>query len=267
MAQTLNLPQRAPDAPSGSSFVTSIKALGKAEREDRVFEQLSSGNVPDFLRRLVPVTVQSDDSAFTLTYFVTPDYLSIGPDTDYCLMPMTPMLAQRIADAAGCMLPTRKMVDDIYRAARLKLIPQPIPPGPAMVTAEVFAAHNDSVWHQRSAVLADFPLGTLVAGDKKDIILSNSIANNLKAGVPRPVVIYGWHRPDGTPIQPVYNGHGEGYADYSHGVRLVQRRMILNGRSVNMDSLLLDESRCGLLSDEGAIHTLRYSRGDSVWTK
>ena len=39
------------------------------------------------------------------------------------------------------------------------------------------------------------------------------------------VVIYGWHRLDGKPIQPVYAGHVNWYVDYSHGIRLVHRRI------------------------------------------
>ena len=54
-------------------------------------------------------------------FFVAPDYLAVGTDEDYLLTPMTPMIAQRIADRLGCTLPTRKMVDDIYAACqRLK---------------------------------------------------------------------------------------------------------------------------------------------------
>ncbi|MFH0991594.1 MAG: hypothetical protein V1799_16430 [bacterium] len=61
------------------------------------------------------------------------------------LAPMTPLLAQRLCAALHCSLPTKKMVDDIYRAAPVKLAPQPIPPSGAMITVPVFAAHNDSV--------------------------------------------------------------------------------------------------------------------------
>jgi len=52
-------------------------------------------------------------------------------------------------------------------------------------------------------VLATHPLGELVGGDKKDVVISNIIY-----GYPAPgrVVIYGWHYLSGTPIQPLYNG-------------------------------------------------------------
>ncbi len=264
VAQQLRLPPRSSDAPGGTAFIQSSRDLPRIEREERMFRQVTAGNVPDFLRRLVPVTVATPDSEERLTYFVIPDYLGIGNDTDYCLVPMTPALAQRIADTTRCSLPTRKMVDDIFRESRLQLRPQPIPPDAEMTGVPRFVAHNDSVWHQRAGFLSDFPPGVLVSGDKKDIIISNSIYTNLKPGVPLPVVIYGWHRPDGSPIQPLYNGHGAGYADYSHGVRLVQQTMFLNGKAVEIDSLLSDPALSRLLSDEGLIRIPRYPTGETA---
>ena len=257
-AQVLHLPPRKQDAPGGAAFAASIRDLPNDEREQQIFNEIMGGNVPGFLRHLVAVSVSSADSNHTLVFFVTPDYLAVGSDEDYFLTPMTPVLAQTIADSVKCRLPTRKMVNDIYSAAMLKLRPQPIPPGPAMITVGVFIQHNDSVWSQRHAFLQNFPLGVLVAGDKKDVVVSNSIRANLKPGVLRPVVIYGWQRSDGIPIQPLYNGHGESYADYSHGIRFVQREMLLDGKPVEMERVLSDSVLCPLLSDEGVIATPRY---------
>ncbi len=47
-----------------------------------------------------------------------PDYLSIGSNDDWARIPLSPMAAQQIADSLNCFLPTRKMVDDIYKAAK-----------------------------------------------------------------------------------------------------------------------------------------------------
>jgi len=52
-------------------------------------------------------------------YYVLPDYLAVGSDQNYFLCPMTPILAQRIADYAECTLPTRKMVNEIYFQAKV----------------------------------------------------------------------------------------------------------------------------------------------------
>lgn len=262
-AQVLHLPQRPADAPAGRAFAAFVASLPRDAREDEIYLHVISGNLPSFLRHLVPVTVTDSigGGLHTLTYYVLPDYLAIGSDEDYLLMPMTPILAQRIADTARCILPTRKMVDDIYRSASVKLAPKPIPPTPAMVTVRVFVDHNDSVWQQRRAFLSASPLGALVAGNKKDVIISNTMYKNLKPAVPRPVVIYGWHLLSGTPIQPLYNGHEETYADYSHGIRLIQNRAIFDGLPVDLQEMLKDSSLCRLVSDEGVLAFPRYGSG------
>ena len=131
-AQTIDLPPRATNAPSGGEFAKKISALDLAPREREITAQIFAGNVPDFLRKLCPVTVTNitDGVTNTGTFYVTPDYLAIGLDADYLLMPISGNTAQRIADRLNCVLPTRKMVDEIYAAAELKLAPSPSRPRP-----------------------------------------------------------------------------------------------------------------------------------------
>jgi hypothetical protein len=259
-AQTLTVPPRSPSAVNGDTFAASVSSLTRADREERVFQEVMAGNVPQFLRTLVPVTTRATIGGLqrAATWYVLPDYLAIGSDEDYFLMPLTPLLAQRLADALHCTMPTRKMVDAIYGKASVKLAPQPIAPSAAMTTVPVFRQHNDSVRIQRATTLAQHPLGALVGGHKKDVIISNAIVSNLKPSVPKPVVIYGWHQLNGQPIQPLYNGHGETYADYSHGIRLVQDTLILDGVPVTAATILTDQTLWPLLSDEGAIPLPRY---------
>ena len=166
---------------------------------------------------------------------------------------MTPLLAQRICNTINCTMPTKKMVDQIYTTAPCKLRPQPIPPTPEMITVPVFAQHNDSVMAIRLPVLPEYPFGTLVGGTKKDVIISNKIYQNLNPNVPKPVVIYGWHQLNGVPIQPVYNGHEETYADYSHGIRLVLDSVLVDEIPTTFTQLLANPDLCILVSDEGTI--------------
>jgi hypothetical protein len=259
-AQTLPLPPRSPDAPSRAEIIQAITPLSRENREDSLFHQIMNGNVPDFMRNLVPVTSSASigGTMYSVTYYVTPDYFAVGSDESYFLTPMTPLLAQRIADSLHCTLPTRKMVNDIYAGAPLKLAPAPIPPSAAMITVPVFAQHDSMVWSQREPQLNPFPLGSLVGGTKKDVVVSNKIRNDLKAGVPKPVVIYGWHQLNGVPIQPLYNGHGETYADYSHGIRLVQEAVQLNGSPTTVSAILQNDTLASILSDEGPIAIPRY---------
>ncbi len=208
------------------------------------------GNVPDFLRRLVPVTLTNTVEGAThhVTVFVTPDYLAVGSDEDYFLAPLSPAAAQRIANATGCLLPTRKLVDAIHAAAPLKLAPQPIPPGKEMITLPVFAQHNELVWEQRKATLAQHPPGALVAGHKKDVVRTPQLAAK-----PGKVAIYGWHRTNGVAIQPLYLGHADSWVDYSHGIRLVHQTAKLDGNDKPVAEILADPKLCALLSDEGPL--------------
>ncbi len=258
--QVLPLPPRPDSAPSRDQIIQTITPLARDVREDSLFNIITSGNVPSFLRNLVPVTSSATihGVAYSVTYYVTPEYFSVGSDVSYFLTPMTPLLAQRLADHLHCILPTRKMVNDIYFVAGLKLAPAPIPPSAEMITVPVFVQHDTMVWAQRSPELFSYPLGTLVGGTHKDVVISNKIRNELKAGVPKPVVIYGWHQLDGTPIQPLYNGHGETYADYSHGIRLVQDSVLLNGSPTTISDILRDSTYSTILSDEGPIPFPRY---------
>ena len=259
-AQTLNVPARSPSAMSGAQFVNYITSMSLTNRENAIFTEVMNGNVPAFMRIMIPVNSSATMSGttYTATYYVIPDYLAIGCDSDYFLCPMTPLLAQQIADQIGCTLPTRKMVNDIWTTATVHLSPSPIAPSPQMTTVPVFATHDSTVWVQRSAVLTTHPLGELVGGDKKDVIISNHIYGNPSPGR---VVIYGWHYTSGSPIQPLYYGHEETYADYSHGIRMVQLACTMNGAATTVNSILTSSTYNSVLSDEGLIATPRYPVG------
>ena len=256
-SQQLNLPARNTNALNGSQVINMLTPLTLTTREDSIYSQIIQGNVPDFLRTLIPVsdTVNISGISRIITYYVTPDYMALGCDSDYFLCPMTPLLAQRIADHIGYSLPTRKIVNDIWQRATVKLSPQPIAPSPQMTTVPVFADHDSMVWISRTAQLISHPLGELVGGDKKDVIISNSIYGN---PLPGRVVIYGWHQLNSVPIQNLYYGHEETYADYSHGIRLIQNEVWVDNCMNTIQSILQSVTLYTLLSDEGVISIPRY---------
>jgi hypothetical protein len=248
----LPLPERPAGAPTGSELEQQLRNLSLRNRENAVFSEIMSGNIPDFLRNMVEVSTTRiiNGTGYTLQYYVLPDYLALGSDDDYFIMPMTPMLAQRLCNALHCSLPTRRMVDQIWQAAPLRLSPLPIPPGDQMTTIPVMYEHHIMVLEQRQDSFETHPQGTLVAGHKKDVIVSNHIHNQPPPGR---VVIYGWHYPDGSPIQPVYSGHSETYADYSHGIRAVRDTVLINGEPANIRYILGHPDLHVLLSDDGPI--------------
>jgi hypothetical protein len=255
-AQTLPLPPRPSDAPGGRALMARVAPMELPEREKEITSQILGGNVPEFLRKLCPIHVSSVTNGLTntATFYAAPDYLAVGSDDDYFLVPLAPYTAQKIADALKCSLPTRKMVNAIYEAAEVKLAPSPIPPSPAMTSVTVFSNHNATVWAQRSEQLRAHPLGALVAGHKKDVVISARLA-----AAPRKVAIYGWHQTNGVPIQGLYLGHTARWVDYSQCIRLVQQKMIANGAETTVARVLEDPALSGLLSDEGVIENPRYS--------
>ncbi len=249
--QQLSLQENPSPETNGNDFVKQILSLSRSECENSLFAIIIGGHVPNFLRSLVPIktTAVINKQEYLLEYFVTPDYLSIGNDSNYFLCPMTPILAQRIANTLDCILPTKKMVDQIYTAAVAKLPPQPIPPDSIMTMLPRFIQHNDSVQLLRKPLLCQFPLGSLVAGTKKDIVVHQKIYSDLRPNRPKPVVIYGWHKLNGEAIQPPNNWHQETYVDYSHGVRLVQKIAKINGADISLIDILQDEQYHVLVSD------------------
>jgi len=238
---------RQANALGGKDFAAAVEFLDLAAREGAIYSEIRRGNIPNYLRRGVTITklMELDSQLYEVSIDVLPDYLSIGSDADHFLMPMTPMLAQRIADDLGGVLPTRIMVDMIWEAAEVKLEPDPIPPSPEMVSIAVFRDHDNKVQNARKKRLKDHPLGDLVSGTKKDIILTNRIAEK-----PSKVFIYGWHHQDGKPIQPAYGGHVNWYADYSHGIRIVAETARVNGQTMKITEILKDPQLFQLLSDE-----------------
>ena len=230
--------------------------LSLFDREETIYKEITKGNIPDYLRKLVKISITDTiaNKPYTLVIFVLPDYLSIGTNQDYLYMPVTPILAQKIAELTHCSLPSKKLVDIIYQHAKIRLEPQPIPPTKAMTTVPVFEKHNLLVQDQLSNLNRTHLNSLLVAGNKKDIILSNKIYGENSAKV----VIYGWHKTDGKPIQPVYNKHSNTWADYSHGLRLVQNRVYLNGKRTTLQKILTHPVLNKLISDEGSIEKPFY---------
>ena len=254
----LNLPERKVDAVEGSDFAHQIAGKSIEDREITVVKEVLSGNVPSFSRKLKPlkITKTLGDEKYELICFVACDYLAVGSDRDYLYMPLAPSMAQYLADSLDCLLPTKHMVDKIYTNSEIKLTPQPIPPTEKMTTIPVFRQHTDSIKQQLAQLGMDRSDTDLMAGHKKDLIISDKIYDPGKPG--GRVVIYGWHQSENNPIQPVYSGHIARYADYSHGVRFISRFALINGESILLDDVLKDLVLSKLLSDEGVIQKPYY---------
>lgn len=252
LAQPPAIPPRASNALTGSAFIASIAHANKEPREAATLREILAGNIPSFLRQLQTVEARitgADGATHVVQYEVMPDYLAIGSDSDFVRMPMTPNTAQAFGDYYGFVFPTRKMSDDIWTAARVRVEPRPLTRD--RDSTLTFLEHHRIV----EAQLAGTRRGELVAGIKKDVVVSNRLLERANR-----VAIYGWHYLNGQPIQPVYAGHVDWYIDYSHGIRPVRRMMRVDGVPMTFEAVLADSSKRALLSDEGKLAVMRYER-------
>ena len=248
----LNIPSRTADAITGSEFIEMVKDVPFEEREGKIYREISQGNIPEFLRKTTTIQSVSEDAEgvqHTVKYEVMPDYLAIGSDEDFCRIPVAPKTAQKIADLFGASLPTRKLVDEIYEHAALKLEPVAYyPVGDANERVAQFIRHNRDIETQRRR--QGGTLGQLTAGIKKDVVVSNKLSDPERT---HHVTIYGWHKLDGKAIQPLTNVHIDTYVDYSHGVRFINSEIMVDGVPMGMAEVLGDSVLYKLISDEDGV--------------
>jgi hypothetical protein len=245
----MNWPDR-PAGMTGTAFYQEAAALKWEARDSLVLQEVLSGNLPPFLRHFVPVKLSIRDSTgneHRAMLYVAPDYLSVGNKSDWARVCISPYAAQRIADSFHCFLPTRKLVDDIYRAARVK--PEPVP-------MYAFRDSTPTMW-QHHLIIEGQRKGRkgLIAGIKKDVVLSATVSQAKKTDR---VAIYGWHKRDGQPIQPLYTGHVYWWVDYSQGIRLLYRKIKVDGHWMDYTEILRDPLLARLLCDEQVCDFTRY---------
>jgi hypothetical protein len=248
----LQTPSAAEKRTGATAFYETVAAWKWRERDSLVKREILSGNIPSFLKKLVRIHVEMADSStgkqHSIDYFVTPDYLSLGTDADWARIPMTPMAAQIIADSFHCFLPTRKMVDDIYQQAVVKLAPVPM---------YAFRDSSVTMW-QHHLIVEGQRQGRkgLIAGIKKDVVIAGKILQDTR---PNREAIYGWHKLDGKAIQPLYTGHINWWVDYSHGIRLIARTVIVDGKKMDYTEVMKDPVLCKLICDEERCDFVRYA--------
>ncbi len=245
---TQRIPARPAGAPSGRAFAEELRGLTDDEREFHIQHELLTGNIPEFLRRFVPIQLHPPfaDGQPTIVICAAPDYLAIGSDDDFLLIPMRLGTALSMGIDYDFTLPTPRMVDAIYAQAAARFVPQPLPAGSEMRSTAYSVRHNELVGMQRAA-LGVSP-GALIAGDKKDLVLTNRLWSHLDR-----VAIYGWHLLDGKPIQSLSTVHGWRYADYSHGARLISTRVFIDGKPRSIFDVMQDPRLAATLSDEGVM--------------
>ncbi len=238
----LNIPVTTTQRITGSDFFEKVTTSNWKERDSLAVKEILSGNFPSFLKKFTSVNSQIKDSTGKVhraIFFVSPDYLSVGTDNNWARIPLTAMAAQKIADSFNCFLPTRKIVDLIYQQAIVKLKP-----------VAMFAFRDSSVtmW-QHHLIIEGLRKGRkgLIAGIKKDVVISGSILRNMKQNRE---AIYGWHQLNNKPIQALYTGHINWWVDYSHGVRLIYKKIIVDGKELDFTDVMKSSIYKNLVCDE-----------------
>lgn len=232
---------------TGEMFYRQAAAFSWQQRDSFALREILAGNIPSFLKTFLRIKTQVwvDNKKMTAVYYVMPDYLSIGQHNNFARIPLTPMAAQHIADKFHCFLPTTKIVDDVYASAAVKCAP--IPMFAFRDSTPTFYQHHLMIEGQRQLRKG------LIAGIKKDVVISDAL--NAKSNR---VAIYGWHKPDGKPIQPLYTGHVNWYVDYSHGIRLVYEMIWINGKPMHYRQVLQNEKLRSLICKEATCSCYRY---------
>jgi hypothetical protein len=228
---------------SGTDFFKQAAAYTWSQRDSFALEEFKNGNVPDFLKKFTPVKISIHDTAngklIKAIIYVSPDYFSIGTNDNWCRVPVTPMAAQKIADKLNCFLPTKKIVDEVYNAAKIKL--EPVPMFAYRDSSPTMYQHHLIIEGQRKQRKG------LIAGIKKDVVITGLINHENKTNR---VAIYGWHKTDGKPIQPLYTGHINWYVDYSHGIRFIYRKIRIGHQWMDYTDVLKHALYNKLICDE-----------------
>jgi hypothetical protein len=248
----LNLPERPAKALSGTEFMQEVlgvdleefkknpRQLGKLSRVDRenaILQQIEMGNIPDFLRRPKPLTIKGLEGGEVTTY-VMPDYIAIGSDKNFVRIPLSPILAQALASKYNLALPTKTIVEETYRQAGKRVV------GPSYSHADEFeqnSAFLDSPgFYLRSSKDIDAQLkglkpGTLVAGGKKELVVSPFVAvRTTWAKADESIAFYGLFDSRGIPAQrtPGHGGEmGYRHTEYALGVRFLSPMIVVRDSS------------------------------------
>lgn len=247
----LDLPERNSSAITGSLFCSKYDGVNINIRHQAIFDEIASGNVPDFLRSFSEI--QITDGTNKINYFVLPDYLAIGSNDDFVRMPMPVNIAQQIATASNCSLITKKISDDIWKFSANKI--SQFPMGTSNMTSLLtYKKHNNSV----NQFLNGKDTALLSAGHHKDYVLHNSLIPN---NPNKRTAIYGWAGTSGIPIQGPgvqSSAHSIEYVDYSQAVRLISNACVVNDNMITIQEAFSDSNISKLINYDGVLKFLSF---------
>lgn len=222
------------------------------EREDHLLQLFTEGQFPVWLRMWQEVNVEDRDGNQG-TFYVMPDFLCFGTDDDYCYAPMGGMNAERVLSLFDAVLPTPKMVADIYNESTSQIAVTWGPPyDGSMMRTERWPIQTQRIREAMKETGAR--PGDLVEGHMKNVTVSEKMVAN--KGVD--LSFWGWFDEDGKPIQGDSLAHGAGYCDYAHGVRGVLRTVAVNNALMTLAEALEQPEFCALFTRNGPFSPSSY---------
>ena len=217
--------------------------------------------------RIVPVWCPLTVSfgGHTATFQVLGDALKLGGTR----LSTSASNLQQIADKLRASLMTPRLIDLAFLHASVQIAPQTSIPDDSTAALEKESQKiDDAILHQTGALGTD----GIIAPIGKNWVLSNA----LLSAKPGHAALYGWAAMQGyvpppgvglypgtlpgvRNIQPLATPHDLNYTDYAMLTSLVRRDVMLDGRPVDLWSMMQspDLSIVGLVSHEGPLRVLR----------
>lgn len=236
-------------------------------RNEYILDKVKRG---EFYVDWVPIT--STIGGNTATFFVTGDALKV----DGVRVTVDAKTEQKIADALGANLLTPKLADLIFLQSDIRIAPisqQAWVQSGTMATTPHMIEQSQAVDRAIEAAA-----GSLDAAKNKIVSTVGKhwvVTNELMRAKPGRAQNYGWHMvgsggeaavtnsidpKTGKPlrvIQGPWMAHDFMHTDYSQNVVLVANKALLNGNTVDLETILKDPKLAALASHQGPLVSLR----------
>lgn len=241
----------------GSVFIKALPKEAGQDREDAILQAVNTGHA---IVCFTPLEIS--EGGHTLRLDVAMDAVKIGEQGDCVRVAANALTQQKIADHLGCLLPTAKICDLIWKRVLdgngVKLTPHTQTPDSHMSDTNRFVEHSEAIDKQRDGRCGLlWPVGKVFALSKK--VTRGKCAN------------YGWHvtsgsqfsgvLPDVKVLQPLATAHSDVFTDYSQLCGgLVKKVCYLDGEEADLADILKDPSLCSLVSTEGVLDAFMYRK-------
>jgi N-acetyl-anhydromuramyl-L-alanine amidase AmpD len=245
----------------GSEILKTLPAEGGQKREAAILDHVRAGHyVPPCWSRLALQHGGHEGSVL-----VASDAFKLGEHGDCFRVNVSAATAQRIADELGCLLPTTKLCDEVFRQATARGEPslQPADPterarrgySPCMMDTQAMLRHDREVTAKLGGQAG------LACNVGKHWSITNYLLGK-DVGVAANYGLYTSGAPYRSPSgllmwQTLGFRHQDSYTDYSQVLRLVRTEMLLGAERVSIHEVGRDPEVSGLVTEEGVMKLFR----------